>query len=120
MGRQTPRYDPLGSRASASRYYRVAAFEFTKGREVHPADFDEDVSELEEEEDEKAECDECDGDDSDCECRREDDESERSYDGSDAGYYYELKEDRQKRKRALLEKQNEQLERAALEKAKKD
>jgi len=131
MGRPAPRPYPL--RPSASRvekhrhpqkdrrslpawYYRVATIECTENRNVNPEDFDQDLSELEEEnelgkeQDEAAEC-ECDRDDSECDCHLEDEdsmdeESKRSYDGSDAEYYYELKKDRAERKRELLLRQS--------------
>lgn len=80
-------------------------------------DFDEDLSELEsesEQEDDaepvkehKEDC-ECGDEDSECDCHwstdddTEDDESEKSYDGSDAGDYYSLKRQRDKRKREKL------------------
>jgi hypothetical protein len=61
------------------------------------------LSELEksDESDEK-ECD-CDGDASECECdlEDEDEKAEKSYDGSDADDYYELKETRKERKREI-------------------
>jgi hypothetical protein len=69
------------------------------------AEFDEDLSELEEsDESGKKGCD-CDGDASECEYDLEDEDkmSEKSYDGSDADNYYELKETRKERKRELLE-----------------
>lgn len=91
-------------------------------RDVRPHDFDGDLSELEEgneqrDDDEqlKEDCEDCEcgGADSECDCQFEyddemdDDESERSYDGSDADYYYELKEQREERKREKLEERKE-------------
>ncbi|KAH6667237.1 hypothetical protein B0J14DRAFT_603019 [Halenospora varia] len=77
-------------------YYRIASLEYTRGRDPYPEDFDEDLSELEEsDEPDEKEC--------ECDLEAEDKESERSYDGSDADNYYELKETRKERKRELLE-----------------
>lgn len=103
-------------------YYRVASLEYTRGRDPYPEDFDEDLSELEESDDsDEKEC-ECDGDASECECDLEDEdkESERSYDGSDADNYYELKETRKERKRELLEQRerHEEEKKARIEYAK--
>jgi hypothetical protein len=103
-------------------YYRVASLEYTRGRDPYPEDFDEDLSELEEsDESDEEEC-ECDGDASECECDLEDEdkESERSYDGSDADNYYELKETRKERKRELLEQRerHEKEKKARIEYAK--
>ncbi|KAK4154790.1 hypothetical protein C8A00DRAFT_42474 [Chaetomidium leptoderma] len=117
------------SRSLPSWYYRVLAFSYKGDREVVPCDFDEDLSELEddkeqerddvkqlngeEEQEEEEDC-ECDGDDSECSCQFEDDngvddgsESDRSYDGSDADYYYELKEEREERKLEKLQQRRE-------------
>jgi hypothetical protein len=129
MTRPAPRSDPLRSRASRvdkrrrpkkglpDWYYRFNHIQTDDDGEPHPEDFDEDISELEEEERDKepAEC-ECDGDESECHCDFEDEdsvdeESERSYDGPDADFYYELKYMREERKRQLLkhEKDKEQM-----------
>lgn len=83
-------------------FYRVATLAVVSGeKEVDPEDFDEDLSELDEKESRfcSAECEcECDCDVSDCdcdfECECEDDgNSEQSFEGSDAEYYYELKDE---------------------------
>jgi hypothetical protein len=50
----------------------------------------------------------------------EDKESERSYDGSDANLYYEMKEDRKERKRKLLETRNKKEKALEFEKEKVD
>ncbi|KAH6612871.1 hypothetical protein B0J18DRAFT_473788 [Chaetomium sp. MPI-SDFR-AT-0129] len=95
-----------------SWYLRLLAFSYQGDREVHPWDFDEDLSELEEQDDgskqEKENDCECGGHDPECGCQflsdsdmDEDGRSERSYDGSDADYYYELKEEREDRKHEL-------------------
>ncbi|KAH0490753.1 hypothetical protein TgHK011_002207 [Trichoderma gracile] len=102
--------------------------------DIEDADFDEDISVLHEGEEESLDPDAFDDDESirrcdcassdmeDCECDEEEDsapekemddgaESERSYQGSDADYYYELKEQRIQRKidlRDLREKQERQ------------
>lgn len=85
-------------------------------------DFDEDLSELESEseqeddakpvEEHNEDC-ECGCEDSDCDCHRsagddtEDEESERSYDGSDAGDYYALKREREERKWEKLQERED-------------
>lgn len=113
---EKPRHALKDTRDLPSWYFRVLAFSYKGDRDVRPWDFDEDLSELEEQDDveqeedrDEEECD-CDGDDSECDCQclrdsdvDEDVESERSYDGSDAHYYYELKEQREERKRELLQ-----------------
>lgn len=130
MGRRAKQSDPLGPRASrvekarAPRtglpdwYYRVLSLRWDREpfKPTNTCDFDEDLSELEEgseEEDdaeqlgdEEEDC-ECDSEDSECGCQFQDDydsesdESERSYDGSEADYYYELKREREERKREI-------------------
>ncbi|KAH6872084.1 hypothetical protein B0T10DRAFT_499916 [Thelonectria olida] len=96
-------------------YYRLVALTIKEDREVSPEDFDEDLSDLEETnaKDEEgnnamgAGCDcDCDSEDSECDCGSldydtDDSLAERSYDGSDADYYYELKYEREERKREL-------------------
>ncbi|KAH8800422.1 hypothetical protein F5884DRAFT_810294 [Xylogone sp. PMI_703] len=62
-----------------------------------------DLSELDES-DSKSEGDQCDCEGSECECEdysTDDSSSEKSYTGSDSGYYYELKAQREERKREL-------------------
>lgn len=101
--------------------YRCLGITIEQDRDIYPCDFDEDISDL----DDGSEVDvhkkkrasisqecECDEDDCECESSSEDDEdsmSERSYDGSDCEYYYELKDQREDRKRELrkLEKLKE-------------
>jgi hypothetical protein len=115
MGKKAPRPDPLRSRATRVEkhrrpekkfpawYYRVVTLDVIEGyRLVYPEDFDEDLSELDEKEKDEASERECDCGNSECDCD-EDTESERSYDGSEAEYYYELKDEREERKRELLE-----------------
>lgn len=74
-------------------------------RETRPEGFDEDISDISISsppckcDDEDSTC-ECDGEDSECECIIQDDD-ERSYDGSDVDYYYDLKNEREERKREL-------------------
>lgn len=95
-------------------FYRVSALTVFPDAEIYPHYFDEDISDLGESDDEsndevaEVECD-CDSED-ECECYAEDEEdipspddgmSERSYDGSDADWYYELKDLREDRKRQL-------------------
>ncbi|KJZ78257.1 hypothetical protein HIM_02295 [Hirsutella minnesotensis 3608] len=90
-----------------SWYYRLVALTIKEDREVDPEDFDEDLSDLDEAHetsDRGSDC-ECDGEDSECECPlhsdAEDALSERSYNGSDAHFYYELRDEREERKREL-------------------
>ncbi|KAK4139212.1 uncharacterized protein C8A04DRAFT_40907 [Dichotomopilus funicola] len=131
---EKPRPAKKDTRDLPSWYFRVLAFSYKGDKDVLPRDFDEDISELEEEDDdskqgeekEKLENDcECGGDDPECDCQflsdsdvDEDGESERSYNGSDADYYYELKEEREERKRELLREQKERKEQRDMEKAK--
>lgn len=84
-------------------YYRVWRIRWDREpfTPTNPYDFDEDLSELEE----KSAKEEC--EDSECECQfrdvhSEDEESERSYDGSNAEDYYDLKREREERKREVL------------------
>jgi hypothetical protein len=100
-------------------YHRLLALTMKEDRDVYPEDFDEDLSDLEdssevEEEEERAsmrsEC-RCDKEYCECESQNQDDDDDvydsdsrisgRSYNGSDAGYYYELKDEREERKREL-------------------
>ena len=102
------------SRALPSWYYRVHNITFEEDREARPCDFDEDLSEIEEDKDQESDPAEqpkeeedcaCSSDDPECDCQSEDndmsDGSERSYDGFDA--YYELKGEREERKRGNLQ-----------------
>jgi hypothetical protein len=116
-------------------YYRVRAIRFEEDREVYGHDFDDDLSELEEDEEQggddseqpgravKDVC-ECGGDDPECDCQfdygTDEDESERSYDGSDADYYYELKEEREERKQEKLRERKAKERQREVEKSKED
>lgn len=92
-------------------YKRLVVLGISEDRDVRPHDFDADLSELGK--DELSDTDssgagfycECDNEE-ECECQPPDCDdrsaSEESYDGSDAGYYYELKMDRTQRKRDIL------------------
>ncbi|KAK3348870.1 hypothetical protein B0T25DRAFT_546695 [Lasiosphaeria hispida] len=133
---EMPRRPQKTFRDLPSWYHRVLQFSYrADDRDVEPWDFDEDISDLEEdktqagdgdkqpkegEEDEgedKGENCECDREDPDCDCQcgsddyesGEDDdiESEKSYNDSDADYYYMLKEMREERKREFLEEKLE-------------
>ena len=74
------------------------------------------------EEDKKSDDEECVCSAEDCEgdCKFEDEESERSYDGSDADEYYYLKELREKRKREKLGYREEKERDLGFEKAKEE
>ncbi|QPH00189.1 hypothetical protein C2857_003510 [Epichloe festucae Fl1] len=107
-------------------YRRLVIITIIEDRDIEPYDFDEDISELGEGEgdsdrdslgvacecgsEDECECgseDECEcGSEDECECDpldedEDDEESEHSYTGSDADYYYELKEQRTDRKMEL-------------------
>lgn len=114
-------------------YYRVLAIGLKEDREVCGEDFDEDLSELEDDDDEEQGSDgveqseeedcACGGDDPECDCQDDDDDesdSERSYDGSDADYYYELKEEREERKQEKLEERKEKEQLLEIEKTMED
>lgn len=117
-----------------SWYHRVVCLRWDQSSfgYTNPRDFDEDLSELsseeeseedsEEESEEEDDSDELEEEEEDCECGgedvecvcqfsdeydSEDDESERSYHGSDADWYYEMKEEREERKREKLEERLE-------------
>jgi hypothetical protein len=77
-------------------YYRVLAVSIKEDREIYPKDFDEDLSDLEDDSEEEQEEEEDDDNDND-----DDKMSDRSYNRSDADCYYELKEEREERKREL-------------------
>lgn len=106
-------------------YFRLVALTIKKDRDVYPEDFDEDLSDIEEIQTysgagntpSELDCD-CDGQDSECDCQlsnSREDGSERSYNGSDAGYYYELKDEREERKQQLRDmKERERTERERL------
>ncbi|KAF5009866.1 hypothetical protein FDECE_3939 [Fusarium decemcellulare] len=95
-----------------SWYYRLLTIR--RDRLIEPYDFDEDLSDLEETGGEKGDEDNCsthgsckhDTGDSECDCESagsdtDSDLTERSYDGSDADLYYQLKCDREERKHQL-------------------
>lgn len=70
---------------------------------------------------------ECGEENPECDCKfengddmDEEDESERSYDGSDAGYYYELKEEREERKQEKLREQKEKERQRDIERTKEE
>ncbi|KAF4961378.1 hypothetical protein FSARC_10194 [Fusarium sarcochroum] len=101
-------------------YYRLVALTIKKDRDVEPEDFDEDISDLDETaEDSTSEeggC-VCDSDsENECECFDEpidDNQSQRSYTDSDADFYYELKSEREERKRELRDiKEHERKQKA--------
>lgn len=101
-------------------YYRLVALTIKKKRDVRPEDFDEDLSDIDIDatpDPLEPNCD-CDSEE-DCEC---DDQSlhssERSYNGSDADYYYELKHEREERKEELWDMKVE--ERKQRESVRKD
>jgi hypothetical protein len=93
-------------------YLRLSSQQYTKYRSVSPEAFDEDLSELGEsdkssEVEDEAEC-ECDSDASACDCgfedvNDEDNESEKTCEGSEAEFYYEMKDCRRERKKSLLQ-----------------
>ncbi|KID85766.1 hypothetical protein MGU_07074 [Metarhizium guizhouense ARSEF 977] len=87
-------------------YHRLVILTITEDRDIRPWDFDEDISELGEDEGSEpngpgvaCKCD----DEDDCQCYLSGDyeESEHSYTGSAADYYYELKDQRTDRKLQL-------------------
>lgn len=92
-------------------FYRVTALSLFPDAEIHPHYFDEDISDLSASESgddvEEVDCD-CDNEDQ-CDCyvddetthEFQDDASQKSYQGSDASWYYELKGLRENRKREL-------------------
>ncbi|KJZ68826.1 hypothetical protein HIM_11786 [Hirsutella minnesotensis 3608] len=104
-------------------YYRLVVLTIKEDREVYPEDFDEDLSDLDEAHENSDRGSntinvdyECDGEDSECECPLHPDAadtlSERSYNGSDADFYYELRDEREERKRELRDmKERERTER---------
>ncbi|KAH6983549.1 hypothetical protein BKA56DRAFT_615521 [Ilyonectria sp. MPI-CAGE-AT-0026] len=100
-------------------YIRLLRLTMTGDRDVKEYDFDEDISELEEDPDdgpaEERFCD-CDvEEDPECVCQIEDQASERSHDDSGDEYYYELKDQREERKKGLFRlKKQEEKEKAEL------
>lgn len=99
-------------------YWRIVDLEFRTGRAYRPSDFDYDLSDLEEPmmKDGKAQrvchcgekaMDKIAASNGGCDCGRGDfddgSESERSYDGSDAEEFYEMKAEREIRKREIRE-----------------
>jgi hypothetical protein len=118
MAKSAPLPDPLRPRASRVEkrratkksssalpdwYHRILDIRDEEDRSPEPQDFDEDLSDAEDddESDESSGC-EC-GSDDDCDCdtKDADKESERSYDGSEASYYYRVKKEREERKAVL-------------------
>ncbi|KAK4074502.1 uncharacterized protein Triagg1_5098 [Trichoderma aggressivum f. europaeum] len=81
-------------------YYRLVALTIKEDRDVFPEDFDEDLSDIDGENPSESGCD-CDSEDGECDCDDQSHSSERSYNGSDADYYYELKDERKERKQQL-------------------
>ncbi|KAH8588756.1 hypothetical protein B0O99DRAFT_655799 [Bisporella sp. PMI_857] len=145
MGKRAALADPLRVQASRvekpgrvqrhtrtlpSWFYRVHSISFTENREVYAGDFDEDLSELEDQTRDdvgQSKWDyKCGGEDPECDCYHESDdmdddgESERSYDGSDADYYYELKEDREERKQQKLQERKRRERERDIEVAKEE
>ncbi|AEO57899.1 hypothetical protein MYCTH_2304632 [Thermothelomyces thermophilus ATCC 42464] len=150
MSRLTKQADPLqvrasrveksshsqrGSRTLPAWYYRVRTVSFKEDREVHDYDFDEDLSEPEDdkeqerddvEQSKKEEGCACGLDDPECDGQVDyndnmgEDESERSYNGSDADYYYELKDKREERKQEKLRERKEKEQQREIEKTKED
>lgn len=100
-------------------YIRLLRLTMTGDRDVKEYDFDEDISELEEDPDdcpsEESSCD-CDGEeDPECVCQIGDQASDRSHDDSGAEDYYDLKDQREDRKKALFRlKKYEEKEKAEL------
>ncbi|KAF4995422.1 hypothetical protein FDECE_12811 [Fusarium decemcellulare] len=84
-------------------YYRLLRITIEEDRPIDPEDFDEDISDLEESsEDERSDCgsvgSECLGDLDDDD---DDNMSVRTFTGSEADFYYELRPEREERKRFL-------------------
>ncbi|KAL1853987.1 hypothetical protein Daus18300_011576 [Diaporthe australafricana] len=85
---------------------------------------DETEDDAEQVSEEEKDC-ECGGEDSECDCRFEDDsdpdeESERSYEGSDADDYYDLKKEREERKWEKLQERMEKDRVLELERSKEE
>ena len=106
-----------------------------EGREIHGCDFDEDLSEPEDDKEQERDDSEqstkeedcaCGWDDLECDCQvdyndnTDEDESERSYNGSDADCYYELKEEREERKQEKLRERKEKEQQREFEKTMED
>lgn len=81
-----------------------------KDRDVRPADFDQDLSDLSGSDSDMVDACECSDSDSECECPLPEDESDSvsdwSYNGSDTDLYYELRDQREERKRDMREKEH--------------
>ncbi|KIW41795.1 uncharacterized protein PV06_05408 [Exophiala oligosperma] len=136
---EKPRPAQRDRRTPPSWYRRALLISFKENGEVNAYDFDEDLSELEEDKEQGTDdiepfqsedrddpgC-ECDDEDLECNCKfendnmGEDDGSERSYDGSDADYYYELKEERDERKQAKLRERKEKERQRDIEKTREE
>jgi hypothetical protein len=89
-------------------FYRLVALTINEDRDVCPDDFDEDLSDLDLDENsicagDKSECGNADCDADSLFSGTDDSLTERSYAGSDADYYYELKQGREERKCELRE-----------------
>ncbi|KAF7586529.1 hypothetical protein BBP40_008701 [Aspergillus hancockii] len=112
----SPRCDHRVSRELPAWYRRLVILTIREDRDIEPYDFDEDISELGEDEGDSGSdslgvaC-ECNSED-ECECGLldDDEESEHSYTGSDADYYYELKNQRTDRKIELRDEKERQQE----------
>ncbi|KAK9439946.1 hypothetical protein VB005_04564 [Metarhizium brunneum] len=111
----SPRSHHRTTRELPAWYRRLVILTITEDRDIEPWDFDEDISELGEDEGNESDSSDvectCDDED-DCECYLLSDnkESEHSYTGSDADYYYELKEQRTDRKMQLQDEKEQQQE----------
>ncbi|KAL6825808.1 hypothetical protein J3E69DRAFT_380914 [Trichoderma sp. SZMC 28015] len=99
-------------------YYRLVALTIKEERDVESEDFDEDISDIDRTPDpSESECDCEPGEDCECDYPASP-SSERSYNGSDADYYYELKDQREERKQDLREmKMQEREEKERVRKA---
>lgn len=115
--------EPAPNQSRPAWYYRVLHLSFKRRNQAtYRSDYDMDLSDLEEKEEQEEKpfkCNECmqDPDDDpewdDCD-HMDDDDGERSYQESDADCYYEMKEEREERKREMKEaKDAEAKERAA-------
>lgn len=91
-------------------YQRLIAVTIKEDRDIEPGDFDQDISDLEETSNANTNSDgsacascKCGGYSDECNYDRDNWSSRRSYDGSDADYYYQLKNEREERKQELQE-----------------
>lgn len=135
-GVEKSRHTHRNSRILPSWYYRVMLTCIKENREVYAYDFDEDLSEMgddkgqegdgaEQSKNEEEDC-ICGSEDSECVCQikdvdmDKDDVSQRSYDGSDAGCYYDMKYEREERKREKLQERKEKEEQQEMERIKEE